>query len=87
MRHLTTATVDASVVGTKMSIISCVRTFKTVFAGSGQTTLFNASLFEKRMELLKIYSLEGQGLEVLYALQVAVSHLSHPPSKLNVQYH
>ena len=33
------------------------------------------------MELVKIYSLEGQGLEVLYALQVAVSHLSHPPSK------
>ena len=49
--------------------------------GSGSEAIFTSNLFEKRMELVKLYlKSDEQGLEVLYALQVAVAKLSHPPS-------
>ena len=52
-----------------------------VCIGSGSTAIFTSDLFEKRMELVKLYlKSDEQGLEVLYALQVAVAKLSHPPS-------
>ena len=53
-------------------------------AGSGTTAVFNYGCFKRRLVVLKKYVDENQDLqvEVLYALQLAIANLEHPPSKL-----
>ena len=54
----------------------------THIPGSGQSAIFQDERFNKRMIVLKKYVNMNKDLqlEVLYALQIAVAKLEHPPS-------
>ena len=51
--------------------------------GSGSSAIYNSELFTTRAIILKKYVDEDTSLQVqvLYALQVAVTKLEHPPSE------
>jgi len=53
--------------------------------GSGTSAVFEDECFKKRLMVLKKYVDENQDLqmEVLYALQITVAKLEHPPKLLN----
>ncbi len=57
-----------------------------IYSGSGSSSIFNSSLFERRLEIVKDYSKDRHGLEVLFGLQISVARLSHPPSKQENQF-
>ncbi len=62
----------------------CVCVCVTVLiAGSGTSAIFNEDLFMKRATVLKKYADEKRELQlqILYALQVAITKLEHPPSE------
>ncbi len=52
-------------------------------SGSGTSVIYNEDMFVKRATVLKKYVDEDRELQVqiLYALQVVVTKLEHPPSK------
>ncbi len=51
--------------------------------GSGNSTIYNEAMFVKRATVLKKYVDEDRDLQVqiLYALQVSITKLEHPPSE------
>jgi len=57
----------------------------TFHAGSGTSAVFEDERFKRCLMVLKKYVDENQDLqmEVLYALQITVAKLEHPPSKRN----
>ena len=64
-----------------------IRSF-TFCPGSGTSAVFEDKRFKKRLMVLKKYVDESQDLqmEILYALQITVAKLEHPPSKRNHTY-
>ena len=60
----------------------------SVFLGSGNTTLFQSEEFKRRSAVvLKKYvdSKQNLQLEILYAFQITVAKLNHPPRKLETK--
>ena len=63
---------------------SAVSRLPFVRTGEGKSCLFTEEIFKNRLLLLKRHVDENESLqlEILYASQVAVTKLKHPPSKL-----
>ena len=60
----------------------------SVFLGSGNTTSFQSEEFKRRSAVvLKKYvdSKQNLQLEILYAFQITVAKLNHPPRKLETK--
>ena len=66
-----------------MCLVLSVRGDLPCHSGSGTTAVLDNERFKKRLMVLKKYVDESQDLqmEVLYALQITVAKLEHPPSK------
>ena len=56
------------------------------FADSGDSARFESETFSKRAQLIKKYVENDADLQlrVLYALQIAVTQLRHPPGELSL---